>query len=91
MTTVVSGEVGVRKPEPAIFELAIDAIGVPADRSVYIGNSFANDVEGAAAVGLDTVWLDERANGPPSNAKYQPNATIQTLRELRPILGLESA
>jgi len=88
---LISDDLGVAKPEPAIFERALSALGVPAQRAVYIGNSFANDIEGGAAVGLDTIWLNERGSGPPANATHLPTATISALRELRPLLGLQSA
>ena len=85
---IISDDLGISKPEPAIFERALTAIGVPAQRAVYIGNSFANDVEGGAAVGLDTIWLNERGGGIPANATHQPTAIIAALRELPPLLGL---
>jgi HAD superfamily hydrolase (TIGR01549 family) len=85
---VISDDLGISKPEPAIFQQALDALGVSAHRTVYIGNSFANDVEGGAGVGIDTIWLNERGDGPPANAKYLPTATISALRELPPLLGL---
>ncbi len=85
---VISDDLGITKPHPAIFERALAAIGVTAQRAVYIGNSFANDVEGGAAVGLDTIWLDERGAGPPANARHSPTAIIGALRELRPLLDL---
>ena len=88
---VISDDLGIAKPEPAIFQQALDALEIPARRAVYIGNSFANDVEGGAAVGLETIWLDERGDGPPANAKYLPTATISALRELPPLLGLANA
>jgi putative hydrolase of the HAD superfamily len=54
-----SAVVGVAKPDPAIFRIALDALGVPADRSVlHIGDSLCYDVAGALAAGIQPVHLD---------------------------------
>lgn len=48
---VISSEVGMRKPQPAIFGLALERLGVPADRTVFVDDADPN-IEGAKAVGL---------------------------------------
>ena len=54
-----SAVVGVAKPDPAIFRLALGALGVPADRSVlHVGDSLRYDVAGALAAGLQPVHMD---------------------------------
>ena len=55
----ISGEVGVWKPEPGIFEHAAQDLGVnPAD-CVHIGNNIQSDVEGALAAGMSAVLVEE--------------------------------
>nr|WP_240963304.1 HAD-IA family hydrolase [Antrihabitans stalactiti] len=51
---VISGEVGLRKPHAAIYELAVDKLGVPADRVLFIDDAEPN-VLGARAVGLQAL------------------------------------
>jgi putative hydrolase of the HAD superfamily len=54
-----SAVVGVAKPDPAIFRIALDALAVPADRSVlHVGDSLRYDVAGALAAGLQPVHMD---------------------------------
>ena len=54
-----SAVVGVAKPDPAIFRIALDALGLPADRSVlHVGDSLRYDVAGALAAGLQPVHMD---------------------------------
>jgi putative hydrolase of the HAD superfamily len=56
--SVISGIVGVEKPDPAIYRIALDKAAVDASRAVHIGDSVALDVEPARRVGLNTVLLD---------------------------------
>ena len=53
-----SSVVGVRKPDPAIFHLALDALGVDAARAVHVGDTPAADVAGARAAGVTPVLVD---------------------------------
>jgi putative hydrolase of the HAD superfamily len=56
---VDSAVVGVAKPDPAIFRIALDALGVPADGTVlHVGDSLRFDVAGALAAGLQPVHMD---------------------------------
>jgi putative hydrolase of the HAD superfamily len=50
-TVVISGEVGMRKPEPAIFELVLHRIGLPADECVFI-DDMAKNIVAAKEAGL---------------------------------------
>jgi putative hydrolase of the HAD superfamily len=50
--------VGVEKPDPRIFQLALDALGVEASRSVYVGDTVKFDVSGAEGAGLHPVHFD---------------------------------
>ena len=54
-----SAVVGVAKPDPEIFRLALDALGVPAGGAVlHVGDSLRYDVAGAVAAGLQPVHMD---------------------------------
>ena len=55
----ISGEVGIAKPEPGIFEHACRELGVPVADCVHIGNSVVSDVEGALAAGMTAVLVEE--------------------------------
>ncbi|MDA1062006.1 MAG: HAD family hydrolase, partial [Chloroflexi bacterium] len=57
-TIVISGEVGVVKPDPAIFRLALAALAVPAAAAVYVGDNPHHDVAGACAAGLAAIWVN---------------------------------
>jgi putative hydrolase of the HAD superfamily len=50
--------VGVAKPDPRIFELALEALDVPAERAVHVGDTPGADVDGARAAGVHPVLVD---------------------------------
>lgn len=55
---VISGEVGVAKPDPRIFRTACDALGLRPDEVAHVGDRLDTDARGAARAGLHGVWLD---------------------------------
>jgi putative hydrolase of the HAD superfamily len=55
---VDSAVVGVEKPDPAIFDFALNALGVTAERCLYVGDTVFFDVNGARAAGLHPVHVD---------------------------------
>lgn len=61
---VVSGDVGVEKPDPAVFAPALAATGLDPAEVLFVGDS-AEDVAGARAAGLGPVLVDRMGNGPP--------------------------
>lgn len=48
---------GPRKPHPAIFERALKAMSAASNQCVMVGNSWRNDVVGAASSGMDAIWI----------------------------------
>lgn len=82
---IVSEEVGVAKPDPAIFMLALERIGVAATESLFVGDSPEYDLRGAEAAGMPFIWMNPRREELPSGVG-PPLATIQRLAELPPLL-----
>jgi len=56
-TIVISEAVQVQKPDPRIFAHALTEIGCRASGTWFVGDDPVNDVLGAAAVGLQAIWL----------------------------------
>ena len=84
---VVSEEAGVWKPDPRIFEIALEQSGIAASDSIYVGDSAEHDVPGAHAAGLRAVWVNRLGIDWPG-AK-PPDAEIHDLYELLPLLGID--
>lgn len=80
---IVSAEVGAGKPDPRIFQAALDALGVPAADAVMVGDSLARDVAGARAAGIASVWIDRRLW---DEENIAPDARIERLSDLRAAL-----
>lgn len=53
---IYSGDIGIAKPDPAIFHLAQRAGGLEGKRILYVGNDVEADIQGAAAVGWSTAF-----------------------------------
>jgi len=57
-TIVISEDVGVSKPDPRIFGIALERIGAEAHEAVLVGDNWHNDVQGALKAGMAAVWLN---------------------------------
>jgi HAD superfamily hydrolase (TIGR01549 family) len=59
-TVVDSAEEGIEKPDPRLFGVALERLGVRADESAYVGDIFKVDVIGARRAGLFAILIDPR-------------------------------
>lgn len=87
--TVLSGDVGIAKPNPAIFQLALQMAGCTASDAVMVGDRLDNDIAPAKAIGMCTVWLRRglHEDYTPRTQSEEPRATIGGLGELPRLLG----
>lgn len=87
---VASGDVGVAKPDPAIFAAAAAHVGLPASVICYVGDRLRTDAIGAAHAGLLGVWIDRPGTATPEQRAEAAAAgvpVIRTLDELPALLG----
>ncbi len=54
---IESAVAGVRKPDPQLFRLGVDALKIPASRIAVIGDSYEKDILPAASLHCQTIWL----------------------------------
>lgn len=79
---VESAVVGVRKPDPAIYRLGVEAAGVDASEVLVVGDSYDKDIVPAKAVGCKAVWLKGEGWKPEIVDESLPDAIIKSLNEL---------
>ena len=75
---ITSEGVGVLKPDPAIFEAALQRLAATPAETVLVGDNWAADVLGALAVGIRPVWLNR-------TGAARPLAPVAELRRLEPL------
>lgn len=77
---VTSEEARAYKPRPEPFQLALARLGLGPGDVIHIGNSASSDVAGAAALGIDTAFLDRDGGGlPPGVTATYTAATLTAL------------
>jgi putative hydrolase of the HAD superfamily len=82
---VISGEIGVVKPDPSIFEVALDKLAVERENLWHVGDSPPTDVAGANAAGVTSVWLN-RSGRARREDDPEPDFEIRSLSSLIPLL-----
>lgn len=80
---VVSGEFGMGKPHPSIYQHALSLLGVEPGAAVMVGNSLRRDVVGAQAVGIRGVWFNPSNEG---SGNERPWRVATRLSEIPTIL-----
>lgn len=60
---VTSAAVGARKPDPRLFEAALEVAGCAADEALHVGDTPTEDVEGAKAAGIRALLIDRDGGG----------------------------
>jgi 2-haloacid dehalogenase len=78
--------VGVYKPHPSVYQVAVDKLGTPASRICFLSSN-GWDAAGAAAFGFRAIWVN-RAGAPPENLPATPERQITSLAQLPALLGL---
>ena len=80
-TITTSEEVGMKKPHPSIFQMALGKAGAMAQQSVMIGDSFEADILGATNAGMHTIFFNYR-----NEAVDHQGFTIGELSEIKNLL-----
>ncbi len=61
---LISEEVGIRKPDPRIFRMCLEKLGLNPSEAIFVGDNPVLDVAGATAVGIRAIWLNCRGIEP---------------------------
>lgn len=78
-------EVGAAKPDPALFQAASEATGIPLHEAAHVGDDPARDVEAARSAGLRSVWMNRNGAEWPVSLPA-PDVQVHDLHALRDVL-----
>jgi HAD superfamily hydrolase (TIGR01509 family) len=81
----LSNDLAVAKPARKMFDLTLNALGVPPARTLHVGDNRHTDVAGAAAVGMSTVWV-RGGVGSPVDTSQEPDYIVDSIVELLPVV-----
>jgi putative hydrolase of the HAD superfamily len=76
-----SASVGAAKPAPEMFHAALQHAAAKPSESVHIGDHLVDDMEGAANVGMHTVWVNLNDSDHPEHA-LRPSETVSKLQDI---------
>lgn len=79
---VESAVVGIRKPDPRIFTLGVEALGLEANECVVVGDSYDKDIEPAKKAGCLTIWIKGEGWTDDEPDGAHADAIIETLDEI---------
>ncbi len=88
---VESAVVGVRKPDPQIFQLGVDALrdvmgkdaaALPADDIIVVGDSYSKDIVPAHSIGCKTIWIKGKGWGEETVDESVPTRVISSIAQL---------
>jgi putative hydrolase of the HAD superfamily len=78
---VISGNEQIKKPDPLIFTRAAERLAVRPEECAFVGDHARNDIYGAGAVGMKTIWYPGNQRWPAELA-VAPDHIIQSLSDL---------
>lgn len=83
-TIVISETAGIKKPDPAIFQMALSELQLSPQETCFVGDHPTNDIGGAEALGLTGIWLSGHMSWPDANPppKHPIDQLIQLLHFL---------
>ncbi len=81
----ISDQVGISKPNPKLFALAADRLGLEPEQCMMVGDNLASDIAPATQLGMHTAWTFRSAKQGQDLA-IRPDHRVETLAELGEIL-----
>lgn len=87
-SVITSEKVGLYKPDPEIFRIALEEFGAKACNSLHIGDNLRIDVEGSNKAGIGSIWYNKRNDHPVDG--IHPMFTISDMEEVLEIVNLIS-
>ncbi len=83
---IESALVGIRKPDPRIFQMGVEAMGLQPEEVLVVGDSLEKDIAPAQQIGCKTAWLEGEGWTPVKDTSIVPDWTIHTIKEVKATL-----
>lgn len=84
---IESSVVGVRKPDPKIYQFGVQSLNLSAKNVMVVGDSYSKDIVPAASIGCKTVWLKgESWSEDHLLPNVKPDAVIESITQLPSVL-----
>jgi putative hydrolase of the HAD superfamily len=82
----ISDQLGISKPNPKIYALALRDLGLVAAEAMYVGDSPSHDITPPKSLGMKAVWARRASRFQPGPADAQPDHIVDDFLQLRRIL-----
>jgi putative hydrolase of the HAD superfamily len=79
---IISGDYGYRKPDPRLFQHALDALQIRPEQALFLGNDLYHDIHGAQQVGMKAILVSSDPGNTSSSKTTVPDYTISSFTEL---------
>jgi HAD superfamily hydrolase (TIGR01549 family) len=87
-TIITSAALGIRKPDPRIFQVALEHFQVPPEATAMVGDILDADVLGANQLGIYSIWITRRIQLPDEEElAIQPQAVVSALHQIPDLLA----
>ncbi|MDC3418500.1 HAD family hydrolase [Aquibacillus salsiterrae] len=80
---IISGAFGRGKPDPSIFDHALEVANVSKDEAIMVGDNLMTDILGSNRIGMKNVWINRENK---QKTEVEPSYEIKHLEELFPLL-----
>lgn len=80
---IISGEVGVGKPDPKIFEFALEKANILPEQAMMIGDNLMTDILGSSRVNMKNIWINHHGQSP---TEVVPTYEVTSLAGILPII-----
>lgn len=82
----ISDQIGISKPNPKLYQVALEDLGFAPAEVMYVGDNVEHDVAPPLSLGMITVWARRAAKRLPRELDPRPHHIVDDFRELRAIL-----
>lgn len=85
-TIFISDQIGVSKPNPKLYQIALADMGLVAANAMYVGDNPEHDIAPPQSLGMVTVWSSRGARKRPEQVGITPDHSVGDFGELRTLL-----